>query len=153
MRITKNFEYAKKKAEKAKKKRERTGKKWWMVYKKDYAFPFWLFPVYWLSLILEAVQKLEDKLYQWSDTKAAKMANYIIPQFLEYEEEEDSYYFPVDFGCSNYHKFVPLWHRRWVRKFSYDIMKFIKTVYQKKGYDKIFFEQYGDEYVVFKKRA
>lgn len=153
MKITTNFEYAKKKAEKEKEKRDNAGKKLWMVYKDNYAFPIFLFPVYWLALILEAIQKWESNLYQWSDNKAAKMANYIIPQFLSYDEDEDSYYFPVSFGYSNYYKCVPFWHRRWVKKFEYPLMEFIKTIYQKKGYDKMFYEQYGEEYVVFKKRC
>lgn len=151
MKLTTNFEYAKKKA--MKEVKQSNNKKWWKIHTKDYSFPFWLLPIYPFVLFSDWLENWLYNHMEWDEKRAIKIVDYILPHYLEYFEKEKAYYLCMDWGFSEYYKFVPLWHKNWVKKFSYSLAKFIEDKYEKEGYDKKVYDNWSEGWIVFKEKT
>ena len=145
MKKTKDFSYAKMRQEK------QSRKKWWIINGKKYSYYIWALPLIPFVLLYD---KISDYLYArrvWSEEKATKVLNYVLPHVLEWVEEDEAYYYCMDWGYSRLWRKAPLTMRKWARKFSYNLHQFIKNGYQKDGYEKTIEGDRYETWIKFKK--
>ena len=114
-----------------------------------YINPF-LIPV---AIVVGTAEYIDNKYYEsleWSDEKATKLLNRTLPYVLEWVEENNAYYYCMNWGCGYFSKRAPFGYRRWGVKFYSDIIDFIKDGYENPNYCKtVEKDKYGDVWVKF----
>lgn len=70
--------------------------------------------------------------------KATKVLDYFLPYALEYDEENQAYYYCMDWIYSGLDiaKKVPIGLKKWTKIFSYKILDYLKNTYEKTGFIK-----------------
>lgn len=123
-------------------------KPWYMVNTKNYQIPIWALPI---APIIIGISKLSNWLYdciKWDEAKATKVLNHILPKILDYDKDEDAYYYCMGWGYNLWHK-APLKYRRFAHKYCVQLHSFIKDEYMVKGYCKSVTNDGYDEWVEF----
>ena len=145
----KNFEYAQKRATNANKR------PWYTVKIKNYGYIYlWGLPLLPVVVIGKAVSEWAYKRRVWDDDKATKVLDYVLPYKLEWVEENNAYYYCMDWSFYNLHKYAPFYLKKWSAKFDYGLHRHIETDYEKDGYIKtVETDNYGVTWVKFEKRA
>lgn len=141
----KSFSYAKTRKEK------QNHKKWWIINGKKYSYYIWALPIIPFVLLYD---KISDYLYArrvWDEEKAIKVLDRVLPYVLEWVEEDDAYYYCMDWGYSSLWRKAPLTMRKWARKFDFNLHQFIKNGYQKDGYEKTIEGDRYETWIKFKK--
>ena len=139
----KDFEYAKNK--------KNNGKKWYIIRGKKYNYYIWALP---LIPFVVAHDKIEDWAYnrrEWNEATACKVLDHALPYILEWVEEDNAFYYCMEWGHSNLWRKAPLHLRKWAMKFEYRLHEFIKESYQKDGYSKSVESDYYETWVKFQK--
>lgn len=133
--------------EKAKNKHK---KPWYMVNTKNYQIPVWALPI---APFMIGISKLSDWFYdhiKWDERKATKVLNHVLPKILDYNKDEDAYYYCMDWGTYNLWDKAPLRCRRFVYKYDVQLQSFIKDKYMVKGYCKSVINDGYEEWVEFR---
>jgi hypothetical protein len=110
---------------------------------------FWALPIFPIFL---AVEKIKDWHYNslvWNEEKATKVLDKVLPKVLEWVEENDAYYYCMDWGNSHMYTKAPLLHKAWARKFSSRLQSYIRDGYENKNYTKEIEKDYYEEWVKF----
>ena len=96
-----------------------------------------------------------DEATKWDEKKAEFLLNkYILPNRLEYIEEENAYYYAVLFNPEwNYHRYCPRRYHRWLRKFGWKVQQYLIEKYENPDYIKTELREYDDHWVKFEERA
>lgn len=114
-----------------------------------YINPF-LIPV---AIVVGTAEYIDNKYYEsleWSDEKATKLLNRTLPYVLEWVEENNAYYYCMNWGSGYFNKKAPFGYRRWGVKFYSDIIDFIRDGYENPNYCKtIEKDEWGDTWVKF----
>nr|DAG87220.1 MAG TPA: hypothetical protein [Herelleviridae sp.] len=125
-------------------------KPWYMVNTKNYQIPLWALPI---APIVIGVSKLSDWFYdhiKWDERKATKVLNHVLPKILDYDKDEDAYYYCMDWGTYILWHEAPLRYRRFVYKYEFKLHSFIKDKYMAKGYCKSIINDDYEEWVEFR---
>lgn len=136
--------------EKAKNRSHKSQKPWYMISTKNYQIPFWVLPI---TPIVIGISKLSDWAYEcikWDEHKATKVLNHVLPKILDYDEDEDAYYYCMDWGTYNLWHKASLRYRCFAYKYDFKIHSFIKDKYMVKGYAKSVINDGYDEWVEFR---
>ena len=141
----KDFSYAQK----------RNDRPWYTVKTKNYGYIYlWGLPLLPIVIIGKAVSEWAYKRRVWDDDKATKALDHILPHKLEWVEEDNAYYYCMDWSFYNLHKYVPFYLKKWAAKFDYGLHQYIATDYEKDGYIKTVEKDVCDTtWVKFEKRA
>ena len=136
--------------DKAKTVEKKYRRKWYEIQGKKYTYYIWALPI--LPLVL-LVDKIKDYRYNrrvWSEEKATKVLDYVLPQVLEWVEEDKAFYYSMEWGHSQ------LWRKarrrdcKWAYKFAYQLHKFIQNGYENAEYVKtVEKDNYGETWVKF----
>lgn len=106
-----------------------------------------------LAVVLGTIAHLKDKYYnslEWSEEKATKLLDRTLPKVLEWVEEDNAYYFCMNWNSSYFTDSAPIGFRTWGRKYNYQVVQFIKNGYQNEYYYKtVEIDRYDDEWVKF----
>lgn len=131
------------------KAKNRPKKPWYIVNTKNYQFSVWALPI---APIVISIDKLSKWFYdriKWDEHKATKVLNHVLPKILDYDKNEDAYYYCMDWGTHNLWYKTPLKYSRFVYKYEFKLHSFIKNEYMAKGYCKSVIND-GDEWVEFR---
>lgn len=118
---------------KAKKKPK---KKWWIIHTKNYSYHIIALPLIPFCLLTEKIEKKAYAKRVWSEEKATKVLNKILPKVLEWNEEDQAFWYCMQWSEYTLYSKAPLRYKKWVRKFRYQLQKFIKTGYENPHYIK-----------------
>lgn len=124
-------------------------KKSWVINTKKYSYAWWALP---LIPIVEVADYIENKIEDrrtWSDEKAKKVLDKILPKVLDYVEEENAFYYCMCWTEWGLVDNAPLVHREWVKKFKYDLHQFVLKGYENKDYDKTLIREYDETWIKF----
>jgi hypothetical protein len=106
-----------------------------------------------VACVVGTVEYLDNKYYEsleWSDEKATKLLNRTLPYVLEWVEEDNAYYYCMNWGSGYFNKKAPIGYRRWGVKFYSDIIDFIRDGYENPNYRKtVEKDEWGDTWVKF----
>lgn len=112
-----------------------------------------LYPIF---LTIKISNKIEVKLYnrrKWTDEKATKALDAILPHILEWVEEDNAYYFCSDWSINIFCHNSPRRYRKWVQKYKYRLAAYLISSYQKAGYIKTIEKDSFDTWVKFVKEG
>lgn len=144
-----DFTKAKKKAEERKRA---NSKKPRVITTKRHSYPVWaLFLVPFLELY-EIITEKADQRRQWSEEKATKVLDAILPNVLEYSEDEKTYYYCLQWGNGILVSNAPIRYRKWARKFSYRLSEYLVEFYENENYVKTFTESDFDDWIAFSEK-
>lgn len=143
----KNFEYAKNKKRIIKMPTIETN---------NYSIPLWALPIAPFVIVYDKFNKWNYNHLIWDEKKATKVLDYFLPYALEYNKENQAYYYCMDwdfYGLSIAKK-VPIGLKAWTKKFSYEILNYLKTTYEKTGFLKTIEKHYADDiWIKFEKNC
>jgi hypothetical protein len=110
------------------------GKKWYIVYTKNHSIYLWALPI---APFVIGWMKFDDWRYkrlQWTEERATKVLNKVLPKVLEYTD--NAYWYSPDWGSSHMHKYCSLVDKKWARKFAYKLQQFVEKGYENPEYTK-----------------
>lgn len=141
----KNFEYAQKK--------EKTFKM--PTIKFDiYNIPLWALPIAPIIIIYDKFNKWNYIHQLWDEKKATKVLDYFLPYALEYDKENQSYYYCMEWRYySDISKKAPIGLKKWSTKFYNEIFNYLKNGYEKIGFLKTIEKDCGDTWIKFEKNC
>lgn len=85
----------------------------------------------------------------WSEEKATKVLDKVLPKCLEWVEEDNAYYYSMCWGTSSlWRKANPI-DRKWARKFSSKLLDFLECGYENTDYTKTIKNDGYDVWVKF----
>lgn len=125
-------------------------KPWYMVNTKNYQIPVWALPI---APIIIGISKLSNWFYdriKWDERKATKVLNHVLPKILDYDKDEDAYYYCMNWGTYILWHEAPLRCRRFAYKYEFRLHSFIKDKYMVKGYCKSVINDDYEEWVEFR---
>lgn len=113
-------------------------KKSWVISTKKYSYAWWALPLIPVVEIIDYIQNKIDSHRIWSDEKAKKVLDKVLPKVLDYVEEDNAFYYCMDWSEWGLFDNAPLIYRKWVKKFKYRLHKFIQDNYENEDYVKTF---------------
>lgn len=132
------------------KAKNKSKKPWYMVNTKNYQIPPWVLPI---APFVIGISKLSDWFYdhiKWDERKAVKVLNHVLPKILDYDKDEDAYYYCMSWGTYNLWHKAPLRYRCFAYKYDFKLPPFIKDKYMAKGYCKSIINNGYEEWVEFR---
>lgn len=136
------FEYAKRKEEKYNKKERfkfKHGR--WNCY-------YFLVPLIPIAVAYEKINKFYNNKLAWSDKKATKILNSILPKILWYNSENDTYSYEAGYWSWVFTKNAPLGYKSWTKKYGKQLEDYLKDGYENPLYNK----SIEDEYIIFSEK-
>lgn len=140
----KDFSYAKNRNNK---------RKWYVVPVGKYEVFFWALPILPFVLAFDHFNDWNYKRMNWTPERATKILDHILPKVIEWVEEDNAYYYCMNWGRYNLWHCAPTFDRKWARKFQYDLQNFIRDGYEKEGFTKSIEKDWEDVWVKFAERA
>ena len=130
---------------------KKTTKKWWILHTKNYSYYIWALPIIPFVLLVDYIKDRNYKRLVWDETIATKVLDKVLPQVLEWVEEDNAFYYCcMGCGTSCLWRRAPRRYRKWAHKFAYQLQKFIETNYQNIEYIKtVEQDSYGELWVKF----
>ena len=117
-------------------KRTNNGKKWYVINTKNYQVYFWALPVLPVVIIIDKLKNWQYNHRTWNDKKAKKVLDKILPKVLEWVEEDNAFYYCMDWPAWGLYNNAPIGYRNWVKKFRYELQKLIRDGYENEEYTK-----------------
>ena len=139
--------------DKAKALKKKSNKKWYIINGKKYSYYIWELHLLPFVVLYDALEERADKRRVWSAERATKVLNHVLPNVLEWVEEDKAYYYCMDWGTSDLWRKAKYRDRKWARKWEYDLRDFIKEGYENEHYSKSVEKDYSDTWVKFEERA
>lgn len=102
-------------------------------------------------------ERIKTKKYNnlvWSEEKAKKILDKILPKVLVYDTKNDEYYFATNWNVRTLLvKYAPIRWKKWTDKFSSSLCKYLKDTYENKDYIKTIEEDFEGSWIIFKEKA
>lgn len=133
----KDFTYAKRKSQ--------PRKPWYIVKIGTRNIYLWSLPLLPFDIFYNKIYDYRWKRNEWSEKKAAKVLDCVLPYVLEYDEKHDVYYHNMNWHMKNtFKRHAPLGTKTFVVKHYYEISNYLVNEYQKDGYEKRFYTEDGE---------
>lgn len=144
----KGFEYAKKK------NANRNKKKWWIVNCGRHDVYLWGLPFYPLYLLSEKIIDWQYEHLIFTEERANRVLDQVLPKILDYDEEEKEYYCFYEWGTSHFWRKANIFNKKWAKKFSYQLREHLIGNYEHPRYTKsIKYNDYDSTEIIFKEKA
>lgn len=135
-------------------KKPKTNKKrWYVINGKRYSYYIWALPLVPFVTLYDVMSQRADKRRVWSEERATKVLNHVLPKVLEWIEEDKAYYYNMDWGTSKLWRCAKRIDRKWARKYEYKLWHFIQEGYENEHYSKSVEKDCYDTWVKFEERA
>lgn len=111
--------------------------------------------VRWWEIPLVPFVMFKDWRYDrmvWNEAKATKVLDAILPKELEWVEEDNAFYYSMDWNPYGIGKKAPHRYKNWANKFSWKLHDFIRNGYENLDYIKTYLYDDGG-WVKFEERA
>lgn len=131
------------------KKEKKNNRKWYIINGKKYSYYIWALPILPIALLADKIKDYNYNRRVWSEEKATKVLDYVLPQVLEWVEENKAFYYCMEWGHSQLWKKARRRDRKWAYKFDWRLHNFIKDGYENAGYIKSIEEDFYEIWVKF----
>ena len=114
------------------------------------------YTVRWWEVPLVPFELLKDWRYnrmKWSDEKATKVLDAILPNELEWVEEDNAFYYCMNWDPHGIGRKAPRRYKNWANKFSWKLHDFIRDGYENPDYIKTYIDDGYEGWVKFEERA
>ena len=140
----KDFEYAKI-------RKNKSEKKWYVIHCKKYSYYIWALPIIPFFVAYDKISEWAYNRRVWNEETARKVLDHALPYILEWIEEDNAFYYCMDWGNSSLWRKAPITKRKWAHKFAYELQKFIKEGYENSNYVKSVENDGYDTWIKFQK--
>lgn len=138
---------------KAKRKKINNSKKWYVINTKNYQVYFWALPILPIIIMIDKFENWQYERRTWNDEKAKKVLDKILPKVLEWVEEDNAFYYCMSWSSWSLYNHAPFGYRKWVKKFNYELQKFIRYNYEDEKYIKTIEDNdYDDIWIKFSEK-
>lgn len=141
----KSFDAAKKRQLKSRTPR----KKWWIIETKRYRYYIWAAPLIPFVELANTIKARAYKKMKWDESTATKVLDKVLPKELEWVEEDNAFYFNMDWNFRFLWLKAPIRYRKWANKFAYELHEFIEKGYENPLYTKTVNKEDGYSYDVW----
>ena len=124
------------KFDKAKQIKKTKVRKWWFVRVGKYTVYFWAIPLLPFALLVDGIKEYNYKRRVWDEKIATKVLDKVLPQVLEWVEDDKAYYYCMEWGISSLWRKAPRRYRKWADKFAFDLQRYIRDGYENADYIK-----------------
>ena len=111
-------------------------KDWGRVRVGQYQAYFWALPILPFYHFWKKFKEWKYDRLVWDEERATKVLNKILAKKLDWDEEDEAFYYCMGWGRNNFDRYVPFWHKKWTRKFSTKLHYFVQDGYQNADYVK-----------------
>ena len=116
----------------------------------DYQVIFFALPLLPIVMLLDALHDWQYNRLVWSEEKATKVLDAILPRVLEWVEEDNAFYYCADWSGIALLDKAPFRYKKWVKKYYWRLHDFVKDGYQNPDYDKtVEDDAFGDCWIKF----
>lgn len=115
----------------------------------DYQVIFFALPLLPIVMALDAFHDWQYNRLTWSEEKATKTLDAILPKVLEWVEEDNAFYYCTDWSGIALQDNAPFGYKKWVKKYYWKLHDFVKDGYQNPDYDKTVEDDAGEVWVKF----
>lgn len=115
----------------------------------EYRVIFWALPIFPIFLAIEKIKDWHYNHLVWSEKKATKVLDKILPKVLEWAEKDNAYYYCMEWGAYRLHERASIFYRAWAKKFSSKLQIYLRDAYENKNYTKEIEKEYYDEWIKF----
>ena len=122
--------------DKAKTVEKKYRRKWYEIQGKKYTYYIWALPIIPFVLLVDKIQEYQSKRRVWSAEKATKVLAYVLPQVLEWVEDDKAFYYSTEWGVSQLWRKARRRDRKWAYKFDWRLHNFNKAGYENAEYNK-----------------
>lgn len=89
----------------------------------------------------------------WDEKIATKVLDKVLPQVLDWDEEDNVFYYGMEWQLSSLWKKAPIRYRKWAKKFERQLHDFIRDGYENADYEKtVEISNYDEVWVKFVER-
>lgn len=102
--------------------------------------------------IVAFIEKLQERYYNslsWSEEKATKVLNKILPKILDYDDESKEYSYCMDWNNWITVNHAPVYLRKWTQKFIIPLQDFLWDNYENPYYNKATENDGYERWVIF----
>jgi hypothetical protein len=132
---------------------KKSNRKWYIIYGKQYSYYIWALPIIPIVVLCDKIKDYNQKRRVWSEEKATKVLDYVLPQVLEWVEEDNAFYYNMEWGASALWRKARRRDRKWAYKFDYRLHNFIKDGYENAEYIKTIEKDYYETWIKFVERT
>ena len=118
------------------KQKTKPHKKWWIINTEKYSYYIWALPIIPIVMLVDFIKEKTYIKRVWNTNKATKVLDKVLPKVLNWSEEDNAFYYNMDWGYSQLWRLAPLKYRKWARKFQRELHKFIENGYENSLYIK-----------------
>ena len=136
------------KFDKARKKEVSRKDKWYIVKWREFYCPFWLYPLIPVALVSKKFDEWNCNRKKWSEKRATRVLNTILPHYLQWDEEKQAYYYDMDMYYWHIYTKAHFYDRAWARKFVSTLHSFVRDGYENDKYIK---SEERDSYTIWVK--
>lgn len=116
----------------------------------DYQVIFFALPLLPIVMLLDALHDWQYNRLVWSEEKATKVLDAILPRVLEWVEEDNAFYYCSGWSGAALIDKAPFRYKKWVKKYYWRLHDFVKDGYQNPDYDKtVEDDAFGDCWIKF----
>lgn len=132
------------------KQKKKSNRKWYIFNCGNYSYYIWALPIVPFIVLCDKIKDYNYKRRVWNKEKATKILNYILPQVLEWVEEDGAFYYSMDWNYTYLWRKARRRDRKWARKFAHNLHLFVKEEYENTEYFKMIeVERYGEVWIKF----
>lgn len=140
--------------DKVKTRTERKNKKqWWVIKTKNYNIPIYLLPIALFIIPCDKIKTAIDNYIWrktfWTDEKANKMLDKMLPKILDYDKDDNDYRCYIRDWNFSFYNYAPLFHKKWVRKFNDNLKDYLIERYENESYVKTVQDDYDWKVIIF----
>lgn len=139
--------------DKAKEKKEAPRRKWYEIQGKKYTYYIWSIPLVPIVTLIDKCQEWASKRRVWSEDKATKVLDLVLPKVVEWVEEDKAFYYCMEWGTRKLWATAPRKYRKWAYKFEYQLRNFIRDGYENADYVKTIEKDYYETWVKFAEKT
>lgn len=131
------------------KETKKAKKQWWVIHIRNYSVYIWALPILPVVLLADYIDDRNYKKRVWNEQIATKILDKVLPKVLEWVEEDNAFYYCMNWNSSALYCKAPRKYRKWACKFSYRLQQFIEEGYENADYVKTVEKDYCDTWVKF----
>ena len=121
----------------------------WRVNIGDYQVAFWALPIFPIFYGIEKFKNWNYNRMVWDEKRADRVLNIILPKALKWVEEDNAFYFSMEWGGDIYWRKAKRVDRKWARKFCYKLKSYLKNEYENADYIKSVEHEYDEIWIKF----
>ena len=133
-------------------KNNRPRRKWYTIRIKNYNFYLWGLPFVPFVFFNDYIKDRRYKRLEWSEVRASRVLTKVLPSVLEWVEEDNAFYYCMDWDTSHLWRKCRRGDRAWAKKYAYKMRSYLQDAYTHSNYVKTVESDGYDTWIKFEEK-